>query len=94
MESESYNVTLLGGDGKVDDIPVKRMVVRAAAAPKAEIPLEPQREGAMGEARAVYIRADVEPVKYGFTDGCKGCSAAEAGRPSRNHSDESGLKLQ
>ena len=39
--------TLLGGEGRVDDIPVKRIVVRAAAAPKAQIPLESPREGVM-----------------------------------------------
>ena len=71
----------------VSEIPLKRMVIRAAAAPRAELPPTVPREGIHGEFRAVYIRADVELVKYGFTDGCKGCEAASAGTAPRNHSD-------
>ena len=48
---------------------------RAAAA-------EPRQSG----SRAVYIRRDVELLRYGYTDGCPGCTAAQLGGNPVSHS--------
>ena len=34
----------------------------------------------------MYIRKDVELVRYGFTPGCQGCAAAEQGDRAQAHS--------
>ena len=64
-----------------DDIPTKRMVVKAEAVPREQLPKAlpaPYESG----PRRVYLRKGVEFRKYGYTPDCKACEAMEYGLPT------------
>jgi hypothetical protein len=55
---------------------------------------EPLGLGAAAEPKRVYIRKDVELVKYGFTDGCRGCAAAALGERAVGHDETCRLRIE
>ena len=69
-----------------DDLPVRPVVVRAAAVGPTELP--PKVEPEVIGPRRVYIRKEVELQRYGYTPTCKGCEAAKTDKGSQSHTDE------
>ena len=61
--------------------------VPAMVASEPVVPGLPRGREAEVAARRVYIRRNVELRKYGFTQGCRGCMAAETGNAPENHSE-------
>ena len=61
------------------DIPVSLHVSAPSIAPEINLPrpLEPPPDP---KARRVYIRKNIELLKYGYTANCPGCNAARANR--------------
>ena len=54
------------------------MVASEPVVPEGELPPRlPKERGAGGVLRRIHIRRNVELRKYGFTQGCRGCMAAE-----------------
>ena len=54
----------------------------------------PATGGGAPGPRRVYIRAGVELVKYGRTEGCAGCATAAAGETGRSHSEMCRLRIE
>ena len=64
------------------------MVAGEPVVPEDELPPRlPREREAEVAPRRVYIRRNVELRKYGFTQGCRGCMAAETGHAPENHSE-------
>ena len=67
---------------------VPTMVASEPVVPEDELPPRlPREREAEVAPRRVYIRRNVELRKYGFTQGCRGCMAAETGYAPENHSE-------
>ena len=59
-----------------------------------ELPAEPQNDSGPVRRRRVYIKQEVELRQYGYTPGCSGCSAAQAGLPPAVHSETCRSRIQ
>ena len=57
-----------------------------------DLPPDPP-PAAAPEPRRVYIRR-VELMKHGFTPGCPGCEAAQAGTPPRGHTEPCRVRIE
>ena len=71
--------------------------VEAAVAPapfvrEVDLPPDPP-PAAAPEPRRVYIRR-VELMKHGFTPGCPGCEAVQAGTPPRGHTEPCRMRIE
>ena len=83
-----YTWRLSPGDVQNEPGEVPIMVASGLVGPQDELPpLLPREREAEGVFRRAYIRRHVELRKYGFTQGCRGCMAAETGRAPENHSE-------
>ena len=59
-----------------------------------EVDLPPDSPpSAAPEPRRVYIRR-VELMKHGFTPGCPGCEAVQAGTPPRGHTEPCRVRIE
>ena len=76
--------------------PLPRVVIEApAVVPEEQLPKEPGTRAPERQGRQVYIRRNVELEKYGKTDGCPGCVAAELGtRTAVTHTAECRARIQ
>ena len=64
-----------------------RVLIDAApAVNEDELPVPPEAP-LPGGPRRLYIRANVELKRHGYSPGCGGCAAAQAGLPPMGHSD-------
>ena len=76
------------GDVQNEPGEVPTMVASELVVPEDELPPRLLREWEAEVApRRVYIRRNVELRKFGFTQGCRGCVAAETGHTPENHSE-------
>ena len=78
--------TLVGGVAQ-EDLPTRAMAIQPQVVPDADLPPRHSMDRASGPRR-VYIRKDVELDRYGKTDFCPGCTAAEAGTRAQPHTEE------
>ena len=69
-----------------DSIPVAIRLDARPVVPASELPSEPTHAESL--ARGLYIRREVELEKFGYTEGCLGCTAAFMGAPAMPHSAE------
>ena len=69
----------------LDEVPVR--VSAESAVPRQDLPDAPRLRAPEIESRRVYIRRDTELKKYGYTDGCPGCIAAQTGGKAVPHSE-------
>ena len=83
-----YPWRLTPGDVQNEPGEVPAMVASEPVVPEDELPPRlPREREAEVAPRRVYIRRNVELRKYGFTQGCRGCMAAETGNAPENHSE-------
>ena len=88
-EAEAVDLTLLdqlrGSPWKMD--PVEAVAIPPGVMPApVEVPPPPAPPGDIKIPRT-YIRKDIELRKFGYTLGCPGCEAAQAGLRARAHSE-------
>ena len=98
-ESQRVDVMLLRGVRGVPWCPDPQVgaEVEVAVAPaplvrEVDLPPDPP-PAAAPEPRRVYIRR-VELMKHGFTPGCPGCEAAQAGTPPRGHTEPCRVRIE
>ena len=83
-----YPWRLTPGDVQNEPGEVPTVVASEPFVPEDELPPRlPREREAEVAPRRVYIRRNVELRKYGFTQGCRGCMAAETGHAPENHSE-------
>ena len=98
-ESQRVDVMLLRGVRGVPWCPDPQVgaEVEVAVAPAPlvrEVDLPPNPPPAEApEPRRVYIRR-VELMKHGFTPGCPGCEAVQAGTPPRGHTEPCRMRIE
>ena len=97
-ESQRVDVMLLRGVRGVPWCPDPQVgaEIEVAIAPaplvrEVDLPPDPP-PAAAPEPRRVYIR--VELMKHGFTPGCPGCEAAQAGTPPRGHTEPCRVRIE
>ncbi|CAK0820942.1 unnamed protein product [Prorocentrum cordatum] len=77
-----------------EDAPLARPLTVRPVVPDRDLP-PPPRAGGDPLPRRVYIRKEIELKRYGFTEGCLGCQAAQRGEKiARNHSEECRGRIQ
>ena len=83
-----YPWRLTPGDVQNEPGEVPTMVASEPVVPEDELPPRlPREREAEVAPRRVYIRRNVELRKYGFTQSCRGCMAAETGHALANQSE-------
>ena len=83
-----YPWRLTPGDVQNESGEVPTMVASEPVVLEDELPPRlPREREAEVAPRRVYIRRNVVLRKYGFTQGCRGCMAAETGHAPENHSE-------
>ncbi len=75
-----------------EDVPI-RVGVRSSAVPSADLPRAVGRAADAGP-RKVYIRRHAELQRYGYTEGCLGCTAAVVGTTSAGHNEECRKRIE
>ena len=69
----------------LDEVPVR--VSAESKVPQRNFPGVPRPRAPRVESRRVYIRQEKKLKKYGYTEGCPGCTAAATGTKAKGHSD-------
>jgi hypothetical protein len=84
------------GDPESSEAPPANVkVVADAVVPDVQLPpVIGPRNNAPQQARRVYIRREVELVRYGYTPGCSGCMAAALGEKAVVHSEECRRRIE
>ena len=66
-----------------NDVPHSPLALQMPATGERDLPDVPEPDKRW--TRKVYIRADVELKKFGFTDKCPGCNAVKGGKAPQSH---------
>ena len=80
------------GEAGVGDAPVK--MASEPVVPEEELPRVVRPRVEDSKAKNFYIRRDVELTLYGFTPGCAGCDAAQAGKAARRPWEERRARIE